>query len=57
MPVSEVLAFASPDDAVSKAELWHVYFRMASEKKEAGGEKAPNHHAVKRLTFLVSHLR
>jgi len=53
MPVREVLAFASSDDAVSKAEFWHVYFRMASEKRR---KKKP-HHAVKCLIFLVRHLR
>lgn len=41
MPVREVIAFASSDDAVSKAEFWHVYFSMASEKgkkkKKRGG--------------------
>lgn len=45
MPVREVIAFASSDDAVSKAEFWHVYFSMASEKgkkkkkKKRGGEE------------------
>lgn len=40
MPVREVLAFASSDDAVSKAEFWHVYFRMTSEK--TWGKKSPS---------------
>lgn len=41
MPVREVLAFASSDDAVSKAEFWHVYFRMASLKSGGGGGGGP----------------
>lgn len=68
MPVKEV---QSSDDAVSKAEFWHVYFRMAYEKekgkeKERGKkqrgrewgkkEKRKKPCVVKCLIFLVSHL-
>lgn len=62
MPVREVIAFASSDDAVSKAEFWHVYFSMASEKgkkkKKRGGEgEKGKKNAAKCLIFLVSHLK
>lgn len=36
MPVKEV---QSSDDAVSKAEFCHVYFRMAYEKEKGGRGK------------------